>query len=76
MWDPTKITLPILMIQGEWDADNPPYMDRALFPLLVNSPEKRYVMIGEGTHTLILEKNRMQLFREVQVFLDQRLPSK
>ncbi len=63
--------MPVLLIQAEWDADNPPYMDRALFPLLINAPEKRYVMIGEGTHSVLMEKNRMQLFREVQSFLDE-----
>jgi pimeloyl-ACP methyl ester carboxylesterase len=71
IYDPAKITAPVLMIQAEWDHDLPPYMDRALFPLLVNSPEKRYVMIGEGTHTVMMERNRMQLFREVQWFLDE-----
>jgi len=70
-FDPAKITVPILLIQAEWDQDTPPYMSRALFPLLVNAPEKRYVMIGEGTHTVMLEKNRMQLFHEVQAFLDE-----
>ena len=30
-----------------------------------------YEVIGEGTHTVIMEKNRMQLFREVQLFLDE-----
>lgn len=70
-YDPAKITVPILLIQAEWDQDTPPYMSRALFPLLVNSPEKRYVMIGEGTHTVMMEKNRMELFHEVQMFLDE-----
>jgi pimeloyl-ACP methyl ester carboxylesterase len=70
-YDPAKITVPILLIQAEWDQDTPPYMARALFPLLVNAPEKRYVMIGEGTHTVMMEKNRMELFREVQTFLDE-----
>ena len=70
-YDPAKITVPILLIQAEWDQDTPPYMSRALFPLLINAPEKRYVMIGEGTHTVMLEKNRMELFREVQMFLDE-----
>jgi hypothetical protein len=32
------------------------------------------VIIGEGTHSLLMEKNRMQLFREVQGFLDERSP--
>ena len=70
-YDPAKITVPILLIQAEWDQDTPPYMSRALFPLLVNSPEKRYVLIGEGTHTVMMEKNRMELFHEVQMFLDE-----
>jgi len=70
-YDPAKITVPVLLIQAEWDHDLPPYMARTLFSLLVNAPEKRYVMIGEGTHTVIMEKNRMQLFREVQAFLDE-----
>ena len=34
---------------------------------------KRYVMLPEGTHTIIMEKNRMQLFRAVQQFLDESL---
>jgi hypothetical protein len=46
-------------------------MSQALFPLLKNAPGKRYVEIGEGTHTVIMEKNRMQLFREVQMFLEE-----
>jgi hypothetical protein len=29
------------------------------------------VVIGEGTHTVMLERNRMHLFREVQLFLDE-----
>jgi hypothetical protein len=31
-------------------------------------------MIGEGTHSVMIEKNRMQLFREVQLFLDEPAP--
>ena len=34
-------------------------------------PYKRYVQIGEGTHTVIMEKNRMQLFEAVQLFFDE-----
>jgi hypothetical protein len=30
------------------------------------------VQIGEGTHTVIMEKNRMQLFSAVQQFLDEK----
>ena len=70
-YDPADIRVPTLLVVGEWDADTPPYMAQTLFPLLVNAPWKRLVMIGEATHSLIMEKNRMQLFREVQLFLDE-----
>jgi pimeloyl-ACP methyl ester carboxylesterase len=72
VYDPAKIRVPTLLIKGEWDADTPAYMAQNLYPKLVNAPHKRYVEIGEGTHTLLMEKNRMQLFREVQQFLDDR----
>ena len=70
-YDPANIRVPTLLIKAEWDQDTPAYMSQALFPLLKNAPAKRYVEIGEGTHTVIMEKNRLQLFREVQLFLDE-----
>ncbi len=70
-YDPAKITVPTLLVQAEWDRDLPPYMAQTLFPLLVNSPGKRYVQLPEGTHTIIMEKNRLMLFEAVQAFLDE-----
>ena len=71
-YDPAKITVPTLIIGAEWDRDNPAYMRQALFPLLVNSPGKRYVELAEGTHTIIMEKNRLKLFEAVQAFFDEQ----
>jgi pimeloyl-ACP methyl ester carboxylesterase len=71
MWDPAKITVPTLIAIGEWDADTPPNMAQAIFPLMVNSPGKRLVMVPEATHHMMLEKNRKVLFRTVQSFLDE-----
>ena len=71
-WKVEDIRVPVLLVKGEWDVDTPAYMAQALFPKLVNAPYKRYVEIGEGTHTIIMEKNRMALFREVQLFLDEQ----
>jgi len=71
LYDPARITVPTLLIHAEWDRDLPTYMDEAYYKLLTNAPYKRYVQIGEGTHTIIMEKNRMQLFSEVQLFLDE-----
>ena len=71
LYDPAGLTMPVMLILAEWDRDTPPYMAHALFPLIVNAPWKRCVMIGEGTHSVVMEKNRLQLFREVQFFLEQ-----
>jgi pimeloyl-ACP methyl ester carboxylesterase len=70
-YNPADIRVPTLLILAEWDADTPLYMAQTLFPLLVNAPAKRLVVIGEGTHVVQNEKNRMQLFREVQLFFDE-----
>ncbi len=71
MYDPSKVTVPTLIAIGEWDRDTPPSMAQALFPLLTNSPGKRLVMLAEGTHHMMLEKNRLELFKVVQAFLDE-----
>ena len=73
IYDPARITVPPLLLVGEWDRDTPPYMAQTLFPLLLGAPAKRLVMFGEATHTIIMEKNRMQLFNEVQLFLEEKL---
>lgn len=70
-YDPAKIAVPTLLVVGEWDRDTPPYMAEALFPLMVNAPGKRLVELPEGTHHIVMEKNRMELFRTVQAFLDE-----
>ncbi|HMK80844.1 MAG TPA: alpha/beta fold hydrolase [Xanthobacteraceae bacterium] len=70
-YDPANIKVPTLLIHAEWDHDTPPYMAQTLFPLLVNSPGKRYVELAEGTHSIIMEKNRLKLFEAVQSFLDE-----
>lgn len=71
VYDPAAIQAPALIALGEWDNDTPPYMAQALFPLLVNSPGRRLAMLPEGTHHMMLEKNREMLFRTVQAFLDE-----
>jgi pimeloyl-ACP methyl ester carboxylesterase len=73
-FDPSLLKVPVLLINAEWDADTPLVMSQGLFEKLTNTPYKRRVIIGEGTHTVIMERNRMQLFREVQLFLDESRP--
>jgi pimeloyl-ACP methyl ester carboxylesterase len=69
-YEPNKIKVPTLVIAAEWDGLNPPEGALAVFRRLPRGPDKRLVVIGEGTHFVMLEKNRMQLLREVQFFLD------
>ncbi|MEA2935073.1 MAG: hypothetical protein QOD74_1719 [Variibacter sp.] len=71
-WEPEKIKVPTLLILAEWDQDTPLYMAQEVFAKLVNAPYKRHVIIGEGTHSVSLEKNRMHLISQVQSFLDEQ----
>lgn len=70
-YDPAKITVPVLLVTAAWDSDVPPTMARTLFPLLVNAPGKRLVELSQGTHNVLMEKNRFELFEAVQQFLDE-----
>ncbi|MFN0305160.1 MAG: alpha/beta hydrolase [Burkholderiales bacterium] len=70
-WDPEKIVVPTLLVLGEWDRDTPQYMAQNLLPKLVHAPWKRLVVLSEGTHTIMMEKNRMDLFNTVQQFLEE-----
>ena len=70
LWEPSEIKAPTLIVVGEWDAHRSRQRRRSS----ATSPTptyKRLVQIGEGTHLVFLEKNRMHLFREVQLFLDE-----
>ncbi len=69
-YEPADIHVPVLLTVGDLDVDTPHAMATALFARLVNAAEKRLVLIGGGTHTLLLEPHRLQLFAEVQLFLD------
>jgi alpha-beta hydrolase superfamily lysophospholipase len=69
LWEPSEVKAPTLIVVGEWDALVTGA--QAVFGKLNNAPYKRLVQIGQGTHLVFLEKNRIQLFREVQLFLEE-----
>jgi pimeloyl-ACP methyl ester carboxylesterase len=71
MYDAAAIRVPTMIARGEWDVDTPVAMARGLFEHLTGAPYKLYTEIGEATHTVMLEKNRMHLFRAVQSFIDE-----
>jgi pimeloyl-ACP methyl ester carboxylesterase len=69
LYDAKAITVPTLVVSGEWDKTLPTPLARALFAQLVNAPERRLVEVGRASHLILIETGRMQLFREVQSFL-------
>jgi pimeloyl-ACP methyl ester carboxylesterase len=68
-YDPGEITVPTLLIRAEWDQVLPSYQSRALFNKLSNVPYKRLIEIGEGSHFVLIERNRMQVLDEIMLFL-------
>lgn len=70
-YDPADIRVPTLLVIGEWDQDTPLYMAQEVFARMTRSPDKRLVILGEGTHAMALEKHRLRLIREVQQFLEE-----
>jgi pimeloyl-ACP methyl ester carboxylesterase len=67
-YDPNNITVPTLIIQGEWDAVAPPAAGLWIYKHLA-SPLKRYVIISKAGHRAHLERNRWQLYSETESFL-------
>jgi len=70
VYEPKNIRVPVMLVHAEWDADLPSYMMYEYFTKLENAPYKIMLQISEGTHTIIMEKNRMLMFTGVQDFLD------
>ncbi|MES2026631.1 MAG: alpha/beta fold hydrolase [Pseudomonadota bacterium] len=76
LYDPAAIRVPVLIVHADWDADCPLDMSRAVFAKLTAAPYRRWVEIGEGTHSAFMEKNRWQFFGAVQAFLDEMPPAR
>ncbi|RAU21695.1 alpha/beta hydrolase [Paramagnetospirillum kuznetsovii] len=73
-WNPELVSSPVLVIQGEWDAEAPPAMGLVVFNTLTHASFKRYVMVGESSHAALFEANRRQLYQAVQEFIEAPIP--
>lgn len=70
-WRPQEISVPILIIRGDYDRVLTTAEDvQWLYENLPASISKRYVLVDKGTHAMLFEKKRFELYREVQLFLD------
>ena len=74
LYDPARISVPVLVVVGEWDNDTPTYMAETVFPKFTIAPWKRLSILGGGTHAMLMERNRMLLLRTVQQFLEEPAP--
>ncbi len=69
-YDPQLIRCPTLLTLGEWDRDTPPHMAIELLSQLSSTPYKRLELLGRGTHAMVLEVNRLDLYRQTRDFLN------
>ena len=67
-YQPQEITRPVLLVHGEWDMDVPLRLMTPFFTSLTRSPDRRWLEIGESTHMVLLERNRLLAFRAVADF--------
>jgi pimeloyl-ACP methyl ester carboxylesterase len=68
-YDPGLITAPTQIVVAEFDQETTPQQAASVFSKLGRATEKRMTVIGNGTHTLLLERNRHALFDVVASFL-------
>jgi pimeloyl-ACP methyl ester carboxylesterase len=74
LYDPAQIKVPVLVAVGAWDNDTPPVMAQTIFSLLTSAPWKRLAILGGGSHSMMMERNRILLFSTVQQFLEEAPP--
>lgn len=69
LFNASQIKNNVLVIRGEHDKFPSNEHANRLFEDLTAAKHKQYVVIGEGTHVIHLEKNRRQLYQQVMSFL-------
>ncbi|WP_027519424.1 alpha/beta hydrolase [Bradyrhizobium sp. WSM1417] len=72
LYDASAIRVPVLLVHAEWDRDVPISSTQDFFLSLKHAQYRRWVEIGEGTHMVLLEKNRLQAFDAISQFLSEQ----
>ena len=68
-YSPESISAPTLLLSGEWDVDTPAYMAYEIFSRLKSASYRRLEVLARGTHSMALELNRVDLYRQAREFL-------
>lgn len=70
-YNPSEITSPVLLVHGEWDFDVPLKLAVSFFGELRRAQYRRWVEVGQSTHLLLLESQRLQAYKAVRDFFDE-----
>jgi pimeloyl-ACP methyl ester carboxylesterase len=68
LYDPGKLSMRTLLLRGSDDTTSTDADARRLLTA-IGSPEKSYCVITPGSHFLILERNRFELYQRLDEFL-------
>jgi pimeloyl-ACP methyl ester carboxylesterase len=68
LYDPARLTMPVLLIRGEQDTTSTAADAQCLLEAIA-SREKRYRAIAPGSHFFCIERNRAKLYDELNDFL-------
>jgi pimeloyl-ACP methyl ester carboxylesterase len=71
IWNAASISVPTLVIAGEFDTWSFPEDREGLMRDLTNAPVKKSVLIPEATHFVLFEKQRFKFFEAILSFLSE-----
>lgn len=71
LFDPSRIKVPTMIVRGSAEELMTNEAADELLQGLTSAPSKRRLDIGDSTHYALLEKNRLQLYRGIQNFLEE-----
>lgn len=69
LYDPSLLSMPVLLIRGDADPTST-HSDASNLFERIGSPIKRYMVIGNGAHFLVAEVNNWQMFDEIECFFN------
>ena len=70
-YQPSDIVAPVLLVHGEWDRDVPIELALAYFHQLSRAKYRQWLEVGEATHMVLLEKNRLLAYRAISSFFSE-----
>jgi pimeloyl-ACP methyl ester carboxylesterase len=73
IWDPKKVTVPVLVVRGDRDQASLDVHAGKLFADLVSSPIRRYVVIGGADHFAFRTMKHRELANVIVSFLREEL---